>query len=434
MDDKNGNNTTTPALSGTGHDDDDDDTGRSIDEHKKRKCDSPSDEMGNVDLKEGSPELAKDTKRLKTDDQEVIDSSIEGQNEDNTSINHEQNEIIVVNDNEKLVNENDKVEETPANENAASSSSATEAAVTNTTESTVAVTATTGTVIASTGSSKKRGRSSVSPAVIDSVTVTALATASQYSSAAGWHGLSSLLLSALAPTASFKQLLLQDPSFLLHQSSSSSSINSYTNVPFVVPTSDVVQTAAIKACNEQPPWVHWSKGDIAPQLKIVDGSYRLQVQGAMRGYRMARASHGVSISKDPFRNATAAGGIVSTTTNTNSISRSLTMESSSSTPPTNAFSTISCYYYECIVLPGPKATEILKSLPPNARLGPGLREQLQKNIEWEKESSTSNSAEVSSLTITPPPKVGGHVRVGWSMRTGDLQAPVGYDKWSYGYV
>jgi Set1/Ash2 histone methyltransferase complex subunit ASH2 len=27
---------------------------------------------------------------------------------------------------------------------------------------------------------------------------------------------------------------------------------------------------------------------------------------------------------------------------------------------------------------------------------------------------------------------GGNVRVGWSMRTGDLQAPVGYDKWSYG--
>eukprot|EP00536_Pseudo-nitzschia_multiseries_P017402 jgi/Psemu1/264258/estExt_Genewise1Plus.C_15350011 len=27
---------------------------------------------------------------------------------------------------------------------------------------------------------------------------------------------------------------------------------------------------------------------------------------------------------------------------------------------------------------------------------------------------------------------GAHVRLGWSMRTGDLQAPVGYDKWSYG--
>lgn len=28
--------------------------------------------------------------------------------------------------------------------------------------------------------------------------------------------------------------------------------------------------------------------------------------------------------------------------------------------------------------------------------------------------------------------LGGHVRFGWSMRTGDLQAPVGYDRWSYG--
>merc|ERR1719491_2055085 len=29
--------------------------------------------------------------------------------------------------------------------------------------------------------------------------------------------------------------------------------------------------------------------------------------------------------------------------------------------------------------------------------------------------------------------VGGHLRIGWSMRTGELQAPVGYDRWSYGY-
>merc|ERR1711865_819323 len=27
----------------------------------------------------------------------------------------------------------------------------------------------------------------------------------------------------------------------------------------------------------------------------------------------------------------------------------------------------------------------------------------------------------------------GHVRVGWAQRSGELQAPVGYDKWSYAY-
>lgn len=27
-----------------------------------------------------------------------------------------------------------------------------------------------------------------------------------------------------------------------------------------------------------------------------------------------------------------------------------------------------------------------------------------------------------------------HVRVGWSTRQAELQAPVGYDKWSFGYA
>jgi SPRY domain len=121
----------------------------------------------------------------------------------------------------------------------------------------------------------------------------------------------------------------------------------------------------------------------------------------MRGYRMARASHGVASS--------------------------------------------GCYYFECIILPGPSAMDILQSLPPNARLGLGLREKLQSAVEWEEKQSKSFSMSPSVKveddpskkqkvedSRNPPAQVGGHVRIGWSMRTGDLQAPVGYDKWSYG--
>jgi hypothetical protein len=131
----------------------------------------------------------------------------------------------------------------------------------------------------------------------------------------------------------------------------------------------------------------------------------------MRGYRMARASHGVATS------------------------------SSAGESPCS-------YYYEIVMLPGPSAADVLKSLPPNARLGPGLREKLQKAVEWEKQQAANKAEQTTeeqpaeadnrkrktppSEESPPPVTVGGHVRVGWSMRTGDLQAPVGYDKWSYG--
>ena len=106
------------------------------------------------------------------------------------------------------------------------------------------------------------------------------------------------------------------------------------------------------------------------------------------------------------------------------------------------------FYFEVQMLTGPTATEIINSLPSNARLGPGLREQLQKALEWEEKQQHSYTEVAATGSTgkedinpskkrkvqdeTQPPQVGGHVRVGWSMRTGDLQAPVGYDKWSYG--
>jgi Set1/Ash2 histone methyltransferase complex subunit ASH2 len=113
---------------------------------------------------------------------------------------------------------------------------------------------------------------------------------------------------------------------------------------------------------EVPPIVHLSKTDTAPQLKIEN---YLTVKGGMRGYRTSRATHGVN-SGD--------------------------------------------YYFECLVQQGPSVDEIKNLLPPNVRLAPKLKQQLQTGE-----------------------NVGGHTRIGWSMRLGDLQAPVGYDKWSYGY-
>ena len=219
---------------------------------------------------------------------------------------------------------------------------------------------------------RKRGKLSVSNPV-DAVTLAALLSSAQHMNSAGFFGLAALL--------------------------SSASQDAQQNAASIIPAIDVVRQASKKAVTEQPLWLHWSKQDMAPNFKC--DSTRLSITGAMRGYRMARASHGVS--------------------------------------------SIGCYYFECIVLPGPSATDILHSLPPNARLGPGLREKLQAAVEWEEAQATkhspSNTDAVDDTSskrrkveenLDPSHQVGGHVRIGWSMRTGDLQAPVGYDKWSYG--
>ena len=219
---------------------------------------------------------------------------------------------------------------------------------------------------------RKRGKLST-PNPMDAITIAALTSSVQNMNSAGFFGLASLLSTAA-----------QD----IQQ-----------NTVSIIPATDVVRQAAKKAVVEQPLWLHWSKQDMAPNFKC--DSTRLSITGALRGYRMARASHGVSSS--------------------------------------------GCYYFECIVLPGPSATDILYSLPPNARLGAGLREKLQAAVEREEAQaskpliSTNNVMDENSSKrrkveedMNPPVQVGGHVRIGWSMRTGDLQAPVGYDKWSYG--
>ena len=121
-----------------------------------------------------------------------------------------------------------------------------------------------------------------------------------------------------------------------------------------------------------------STKDSAPQLKLEDPPLmttdndggntnirrRLVVKGAIRGYRMSRATHGVSNG---------------------------------------------CYYYEAIIVGGD-----------NNNIYSGQKRPLHES---------SNQEEPSDLA-TKRQKTG-HVRIGWSTRSGDLQAPVGYDASSY---
>jgi Set1/Ash2 histone methyltransferase complex subunit ASH2 len=152
----------------------------------------------------------------------------------------------------------------------------------------------------------------------------------------------------------------------------------------IIPTEDQLLVWVPKALHDRPPWVHWNKADMAPQLKCPDVARCSVTPTVVRGYRMARASQ-----------AAESGG---------------------------------AYYYEVLMQPGPSAKEIAAGLPPWARLGPGLREQLEAALHAEEQQQEGdNEAENKTLCA-----VGGHIRLGWSMRTGDLQAPVGYDKWSYG--
>lgn len=215
---------------------------------------------------------------------------------------------------------------------------------------------------------RSRGARSASP-ILDAVTRASLAQASSILAAQGFPALSALLASASPPKTEG-----DDDDGLL-------------------PDAVTVKAAALKTTVDFPPWIHWSKTDLAPQLKVGDPR-RLTLSGPLRGYRMGRAS-----------TAAAADG--------------------------------RCYYYECWIQPGPSATSILAQLPSNARLGPGLEKQLQAAVAWEQRQAAATKDDESEPSTKKPrldpdrPRVGGHVRLGWSMRTGDLQAPAGYDKWSY---
>ncbi len=194
------------------------------------------------------------------------------------------------------------------------------------------------------------------------------------------------------------------------------------------------RNATNKILNEAPTYVHLSAKDSAPQLTLE--SDKLTVKGAFRGYRMVRGTHGVSSGN---------------------------------------------WYFEVMVLNPPKVSEVVKALPKNVRLGEALKEglregmmkereemrnkmelqrqqqlrQLQQMQMMQKQGGKGDHAHVvgddqesqkkkkrklddelakrNTDKNASPHSIGGHLRMGWSMRTGELQAPVGYDQWSYGY-
>jgi len=271
----------------------------------------------------------------------------------------------------------------------------------------------------------------------EKISVASIAAASQLSSAMGWNGLGSLLsLSLLTNNGNSSSSSSNSRSSKTSASASSSETSSGSTKNGSLPSTDQVMQAAIKAVNDAPPFVHLSKTDSAPQLKITDSvcavstdssanasstdapsntetavaettstpnapiliNDRLAVkqgEGEMRGYRMTRSSHGV-------------------------------------TPGSGNF------YYEVVILQPPTASELVKSLPPNVRLGKKLQREMEKALREEEEAenegkrANETDAEAKSNKPTNTSSFGAHVRLGWSMRTGDLQAPVGYDKWSYG--
>ena len=118
--------------------------------------------------------------------------------------------------------------------------------------------------------SKKRSRAEGTSPVPDALFQSALVQAAQICSNLGLLGLAACLTTAA--------------------SSSSSSAGGSPGLP----RPETVRAAALKAHADSPPWAHWSKADMAPSFKVL-GPHRLGLQGAYRGYRMARGEFRVLI-------------------------------------------------------------------------------------------------------------------------------------------
>jgi hypothetical protein len=207
----------------------------------------------------------------------------------------------------------------------------------------------------------------------------------------------------------------------------------------MIPDTINITNLTNKAINDVPPYVHLNPRDSNPSLvKMLDQSkLSLHFTGSSStdyplsssisslnaeqfdavtttkwalGYRMIRASHGIS-----------------------------------PPPPKTPFVH---YYYEVVVSsPQPTCAQIKSGLPKNTRIGYGLTKELSILAKLEqrqrlamKSDSMEAEGEEAYKTITElihettngtSLMLGSHLRLGFSMRTGDLNAPVGYDKWSY---
>ena len=164
-----------------------------------------------------------------------------------------------------------------------------------------------------------------------------------------------------------------------------------------LPSLQMVLNSASKGVNEYPPFMTMSVRDSAPQLKLedppkvvddddemergeeedgnndskkpqLDVHRKFVVKGGMKGYRMSRSTNGV---------------------------------------------TTGCYYYEAIILGG------------DDERGRGVKRTFQ-DVQENTAGNESNKQSSSSSSMN-----NGHLRIGWSTPSGDLQAPVGYNEHSY---
>lgn len=183
-----------------------------------------------------------------------------------------------------------------------------------------------------------------------------------------------------------------------------------------LPSIDSVSTAVSRLVNECPPFMTMSERDSAPQLQLEDplpviatknnaGSSspnfqrRLTVKGGMKGYRMSRATHGA---------------------------------------------TSGCYYYEAVILGSPEngAGGVSGDAPQRGVKRPLTQMGSSTTTITVKEKRTNSSSSSSKNDVLPTVRKeqtssskgsnNGHIRIGWSTRNADLQAPVGYNEHSYG--
>jgi Set1/Ash2 histone methyltransferase complex subunit ASH2 len=146
-----------------------------------------------------------------------------------------------------------------------------------------------------------------------------------------------------------------------------------------LPSVDAVSNAAVRSVDDVPPFVTLAKLDSAPQLKIDNPSpVDVTIDDAQ------------SSTKSLQRRLVVRGGM-----------RGYRMSRA-----THA-ATKGCYYYEAIIL------------DPND-VKRGVKRPLDEN-----------NTDGNNTTSTVTKQRNGHLRIGWSTRLGDLQAPVGYDKHSY---
>lgn len=318
-------------------------------------------------------------------------------------------------------------------------------------------------------SSKKRARNQESSSSNNAITNTLI------------HNLQSILLELtnehnnVSSISGANTTLPVSNVFSINTNTSTSLSSKNTNLS--LPTLENVIPNITKAINDTPPWVHLSHRDSAPQLKIDDTRKRLSVKGGGSNPNASSASAdknssgsgsntsgGVSTSGGTSSSTSSSGG------NTNdSILRGYRMvRASHGLSEGTAF-------FEVFVYAPPSAHEMVSSLPAHVRLGEKLQDQLKEKIIYEQEQQQklqqnsssqddTQSQSTSTATNVAPPlakkqkissqldtshasyisdlqtklyhkqkqMLGGHVRLGWSMRTGELQAPVGYDRWSYG--